>query len=357
MMRLLPFSTSAAALVAALFVAPSQEGGQGADPDEAGVTEASAARAAQLPEESLLIDRGEGHLPLRIPGAEELEFRVLVDLGIGDVNVGTVTLSSGIEPYRSGLPMPGAKGGDEQKSGWLRSNARGGHLGYELDHELKSTFQPVPFPRIFHRDTQTGTENRRRELKIGERGGASIATFQDDGHCQGCDRLEHVVSSSLPWGKDHHCKKCKRAEHRVWTEIEQREVPTETLDMLGAIYLSRSLLVEGLEETSFPMLDKLELWTVTLRPGGTKAIETKAGRFECIEMLLETALPEGEPGDRDFSGIFGIRGEIHIWAEANTGVPVRIEGEVPVGDLFSLDVMVDLKRHEGTPQAFRTVSR
>lgn len=318
------------------------------------VTEASASRAAQLPEESLLIDRGEGQLPLRIPAAEELEFRVLVDLGIGDVNVGTVTLSSGMEPYRAGLPMPGAKVGEEQQSGWLKSNARGGHLGYELDHELKTTFQPVDFPRIFHRDTQTGSENRKREIKIGERGGKSESTYQDDGHCQGCERPEHIVSSTLPWGKDHHCKKCKRAEHRVWTEIETREVPANTVDMLGAIYLSRTLLVEGLESTTVPMLDKTRLWNVTLRPGGTKALNTKAGRFECIEILLETALPEGEdPGDRGFSGIFGIRGEIHIWAEALTGVPVMIEGEVPVGGLFTLDVQVELTEHRGTPAAFQ----
>jgi Protein of unknown function (DUF3108) len=332
---------------------PSDDSADGTGP-VGKATEASASRAAQLPEESLLVDRGEGELPLRIPGAEELEFRVLVDLGIGDVNVGTVTLSSGIEPYRAGLPMPGGKVGDEQMSGWLKSNAKGGHLGYELDHELKTTFQPVDFPRIFHRDTQTGSENRKREIKIGERGGKSISTFQDDGHCQGCDRPEHIVASTLPWGKDHHCKKCKRAEHRIWTEIETRDIPADAVDMLGAIYLSRTLLVEGLESTTVPMLDKTRLWNVTLRPGGTKLLKTKAGHFECTEVLLETALPEGEPvPDRGFSGIFGIRGEIHIWAETRTGVPVMIEGEVPVGGLFTLDVQVELKRHEGTPQAFQ----
>lgn len=318
------------------------------------VAEASAPRASQLPEESLLIDRGAGQLPLRIPAAEELEFRVLIDIGISDVNVGTVTLSSGTEPFRSGLPMPGAKVADEAKSGWLMSKAKGGHLGYELDHELKSTYQPVAFPRIFYRDTQTGSENRKREIKIGERGGKTISTFQDDGHCQGCDRPEHIVASTLPWGKDHHCEKCKRAEHRIWTEIEQREVPVNSVDMLGAIYLSRTLLVEGLESTTVPMLDKTRLWNVTLRPGNTKTIKTKAGRFECTEVLLETALPEGEDaGDRGFSGIFGIRGEIHIWAEVQTGVPVLIEGEVPVGGLFSLDVQVELTDHRGTPAEFK----
>jgi len=322
-------------------------------PQEGTVTEASAKKAAQLPEESLIVDRGEGHVPLRIPGAEELKFRVLVDLGIGDINVGSVVLSTGIEPYRAGLPMPGTKAGNEEQSGWLRSKAKGGHLGYELDHELKATYQPIAFPRVFYRDTQTGSENRKREIKIGERGGKTISTFQDDDHCKGCDRPEHVVASTLPWGKDHHCKKCKRGEHRVWTSIEEREVPTEALDMLGAIYLSRTVIVDGLEHATFPLLDKKRLWTVVLRPGQTKLIKTKAGKFECIEVRLETTLPEGETApERGFSGLFGLRGEIHIWAEANTGVPVLIEGEVPVGGLFSLDVQVELTSYLGTPAAF-----
>jgi hypothetical protein len=252
--------------------------------------------------------------------------------------------------------MPGAAAGAAQKVGLMRSYAKGGHLGYDLEHELVTRVLPQAWPHILHQDTQTGTENRRREIKIGETGGQLHSSYRWDGHCSGCDRREHFVSSALPWGSPHHCHKCKRAEHRVWREPEERPLPEGTVDMLSAVYLARGYLREGRHTATFPVLDKERLWSITLSHGEKREIETVLGTFACTEVKLKTSRPPSEPDDGEFSGLFGIKGDLHIWMDTASGVPVLIQGDLPVGDIMTLGIDVRLEAAAGTPPAFRPVS-
>ena len=316
-------------------------------------------------------DRGQGFLPVQLPGRETLEFDVTVDLGIlGAAKAGTVVLRAGTERAQRGLPLPGVAPA-AGATGYIESHARGKHLGYSIDHVLLTRILPQEWPWIFFRDTQRGSENRRREMKIGRAVSGSGAPrdvieaaaersekaldswYRNNGHCKGCERREHFVESRMPWNSDHHCDKCKRPEHRVWKEPSQRVVPEGTVDMLSAIFLARALVAEGLETVTFPMLDKTELWNVTLKRGSQSVVKTPVGEFDCTEVLLSTAIPEGEPRDEDeeFSGMFGIHGTIRIFIESRTGVPVTISGSVPVGPL-DLDANVRLVRYEGTPPEF-----
>jgi hypothetical protein len=316
---------------------------------------------AQIARSFLVVDRGAGLDPIEIPRDEQLDFTVEIDLGIlGEPSVGRVTLSSGVEPYRPGLPpggpgQPGDKAHfeDPRDVGWIRSLARGSYLGYELHHELEARHLPQAWPSVFYRDTQTGSENRRRELKLGVLDGKSSALFRSDGHCKGCSNPEHFVESAWLWGKPHHCEKCKRAEHRVWDEAESRAVPPGSVDLLTAVYLARSLVRAGRSETTFPVVDKLKLWNLTIRRGPFKVIEVPAGRFRCAQVLLETAVPPGEPVDKKgFQGLFGIEGSIKIWMEATTGVPVLIAGELPVPVIRTLDLNIKLSSYRGTVASF-----
>jgi hypothetical protein len=242
--------------------------------------------------------------------------------------------------------------------GWIRSFAKGGYSGYRVEHELRSRILPQVWPRIYHTDQQEGSESRHRELKVGEQEGATVAWYRNDGHCRGCQNPEHFVESNWAWGEPEHCKKCKRPEHRVWKAPTTRPVPPSTVDMLSAVYLARTMIREGLERAEFPMVDKRKLWDVHLRAGRTKRIQTPAGRFQCREVRLSTTIPRGEkvdPGNEGFEGMFGIRGKIQIWMEARSGVPVLIEGEIPVPVLGGLDVQVELARYRGTPPVFGPV--
>jgi hypothetical protein len=72
---------------------------------------------------------------------------------------------------------------------------------------------------------------------------------------------------------------------------------------------------------------------------------------------LEAGEPEAEGDSGKFQGLFGIQGAIRIWFDARSGVPVLIQGELPipvplVGDL---DLSVRLKKHSGAPGGFASV--
>ena len=199
-----------------------------------------------------------------------------------------MVLSSGVERYVSGLPSRAASQSKpgELETGWIQSHASGSYAGYHLDHELRARLLPQTWPRVFYTDTQSGSENRRRELKLGVFDGSPTATYRSDGHCKGCQNREHFVESTWMWGKPYHCEKCKIALHRVWKEPLHRGVPAGTVDMLSAVYTARSLVREGGSATTFTLIDKQKLWQVHLARGKRRRISTPAGDFDAQEIKL-----------------------------------------------------------------------
>ncbi len=320
----------------------------------------------ESPDGYLRIDRGEGLMPLYVPRNEDLQFDVELDIGISDVDVGDVELTSGVDPYRTGLPPAGTTvkaASRPQERGWMKSVAKGSYLSYQLEHELKTRLLPQAYPMIFYTDSQRGSENRNRELKIGVREGDTVVDFRSDTHCGGCNNKEHFVEGKWAWSKDEHCKKCKKLEHRVWQAPVSRTVPQGTVDMLSAVYLARTLVREGIPDATFPVVDQQKIWEVHLTRGKRRRIETDMGMYDCQEVQLATKFV-AQDGDKkedskshQFEGLFGIKGSIHIWLEARTGVPVMIEGELPVPLPFvdHLDVRVRLKSAKGVPPEFTPV--
>lgn len=307
------------------------------------------------------IERGEGQVPLILPRDEELLFDVIIDLGVlGDLDVGDVTLSSGLERTPRGLPS--ARDPERRVEhfdrAWVKAIAKGGYAGYNLTQTLSASHLSQDWPRVLYKDMQRGSENRERELRLGLLEGVLTAEYRSDRHCTGCTDRGHFVDSVWAWGDPYHCKKCKLAEHRVWRDAVHREIPAGAIDMLSAVYVARAMVDLGVDETTFPIVDKQKVWRVKIQKGATRWQEVPAGRFECAQMKLSADLeagepdPEGDPGK--FQGLFGIQGTIRIWFDAKTGVPVLIQGQLPipvplVGDL---DISVQLKKFKGTPAAF-----
>lgn len=300
--------------------------------------------------EGLLFDRGED-LSFVIPVAEELDFEVLVDLSlVGETGVGSFRLSAGVEEQRAGLgaSQPGKKSG--KRIGWIRGQALGVALNYKLDHTIEARILPQPWPRVIYRDTQVGSEHRRRELMFGMKGETPTSWFRRDGHCGGCQRPEHMLKGTWPFSTDRHCDGCKRAEHRHWRKPTLQEVPAASVDMLSAIHLARAMIEQDQETIDFPLLDKDTYWDVTMTRARRKNIKTDAGTFTCIEVKLDPKLPKDKKEGR-FRGLFGIHGTLSIWLEENSGVPVEIGGTIPAG-IMDVDVALRLKSHSGTPDTF-----
>jgi len=301
----------------------------------------------------MVVARGDSE-PLLVPAGEVLEYVVLLDLGISDSRVGRYRLSAGVEPFIAGLPVPGQELEGDAQVGWFRGEASGHYLGFDLEHTLETRILPRAWPRVIHRDTQGGKKGRRHELKLGEQEGATVSWSRKDSHCRGCERREHFVDGLFT--SPHHCTKCQLARHRVWREPETRAVPQDAIDMLSAIYLSRSMLRAGREQLTFPLASGNEVWNLNLIRGGRRAVETPAGTFSCREIRISPSTPEGEEQEEDFRGLLGVNGTLHMWLEERTGVPVLIGGAVPFGPL-DLDVSIELTSFRGTPEEFRPSGR
>ncbi len=302
----------------------------------------------------LLFDRGD-ELSFVIPQDEELDYDVLLDLAIiGETGVGEFRMSAGVEEQRASLaaPQPGKASG--KRIGWIRAQAVGAALNYKLDEVIETRILPQPWPHVIYRDTQTGSENHKRELMFGMRNGEPASWYRRDGHCGGCKRPEHMRDGAWPFSREHHCKGCRRAEHRVWLQPTVQSVPGDAVDMMSAIHLARAMVQQGRPELHFPLLDKDTYWEVTMTRARTRDIKTPAGTFHCVEIKLDPKLPEKKKEGR-FRGLFGIHGSLSIWLEAATGVPVEIGGKIPVG-IMDVGVSLRLSKYRGTPQGFAPVN-
>lgn len=277
----------------------------------------------------LVFELGGGSPALHIPRSESLEFGVKVEVGPVGAEVGKVHIDSGVDPYVESMLMLGGGGETDKETGWLRAKAEGGYLFYDMTTVLDSRYLPKEWPRMSHFYRQTGSENRRRESTVG---------FFDDKH-----QLAYRGDTrhGAPSGQ------------RIWKELEYREVPEGAVDMLGAVFLARTLLAGDTEELSFPLLEKTDLWKMTLKRGDEKRIEVPLGTFDAIEIHLIPSTWEGEPevDPKKFKGLFGIKGSIHLWVEKTTGVPLRINGTMPAGPV-EIDCDIYLQKASGLPAAF-----
>lgn len=324
------------------------------EPDaEAGGSEAEQA----LPTGPLVISRGEGRVPIVIPRKEELIFDVSLDLGVlGTPKIGEVAIISEVAPFRTFSQRASEPAGQEQalERGSVTAIAVGQYAVYAVRDELSTQILPQDWPHLIYRKTQTGTENRKRELNVGVKDGVTMAAYRSDTHCDKCKRQEHLVSSKLPWRSKYHCKGCRRAEHRRWRDFRNAEVAPGTLDMLSATMVARAMV--GMRDRGdteqILVLHKLETWKIRLSRGKTRHQTVRAGEFMAALVQLDAQPGEGvDQEDENFSGLFGIHGTISMWFDAATGVPILIAGSVPAGPL-TLQVRIELRSYSGAPAGF-----
>lgn len=297
---------------------------------------ATPAAAPVAPPNALVVERGDGRPPLHFPRGEQLVYDVDVSFLVIEASVGKVTQTAEVTPYRRSVLLPAADGDEAEglETAMVNIHAKGYYTWYSLDSTIESRLLPQDWPSITYRQISRGTEKRRRENMIGLRDGEWVSSYRKD------------TDDGAPKGT------------RIWQDPVFRSVPEGTVDMLSAILFARTLVRGEEANLSFPMIDRDRLWLLTIERGEEKRLETAAGTFDVVEVVLR---PEPYPGEHisdesqaRFKGLFGIHGSIRLWTERNTGVAVRIEGDVPAGP-FTLGVEIDLESFAGTPPEFRPV--
>jgi|GEM_PF-953874 len=275
--------------------------------------------------------RAEGLVPMLIPRGERLEFNARVKLVGIEADAGRVTLSSGVRPFQAGLFARAEEGAE---TAWVEARARGEYGVYSMDSRIETLFQPQQWPSLVNRFTQTGTENRRRELLVGTKDGAPRCSYRSD------------TSKGAPKGT------------RIWRNAQEYGVPAGTVDTIGAVYVVRAMIRDGRRVTTLNTLDKERVWEAALSLGDGSVVETPVGSFIGREVHLTTRLltklgepVEPDPDDEGFTGPFGIRGQIRLFVERTTGVPIAVSGTLPAGPIeIGIDIRLD--GFEGTPPEF-----
>jgi hypothetical protein len=272
-------------------------------------------------------------LKLIIPRDEELIYQASLTVGFVDAAVGEVRQVCKVDPYRRSILLRSAAGPKKEQAK-IEIEASGGYALYRLESKISARHLPQEWPSISYYYESTGTKRRRRQNRIGVRKGEPSSSSRRD------------TQTGAEEGA------------RIWKKEKYRSIPENTIDMLSAVLLTRTLIQDDLEELRFPMVEKDRLWEVVLTRGEEKRMKIKAGTFDVIEVLLKPGPYPKENIETEkvekFKGLFGIHGTIHLWCEKNSGVPVRIQGDIPAGPV-TLGVDVTLKSFKGTPEGFKVI--
>jgi hypothetical protein len=285
---------------------------------------------------ALRFESAPGKASVLIPRAETLVYTAYLDVAVISANVGTVTQTTAVKQQAPSILLrqvdksPG-------ESATIQLEAEGEYLGYSLKSLLETSILPQEWPRLYYKQSSESRKGtRRREVMVGQREGAPLSSYRGD------------TSKGAPPGQ------------RIWRAARERAVPAGTIDMLTAVFMARTLVRENADALSFPLIDTDRLWLLELSRSEERRMETAAGTFDVVEVQLD---PKPYPGEeveekaKQFAGVFGIHGTIHLWVEKRTGIAVRIQGDLPIADgLITLGVDVVLKSYSGTPAEFAPVT-
>jgi len=157
------------------------------------------------------------------------------------------------------LLAPAETEGGDLECATVSLSAKGDYSWYSLDSTIESRLLPLSWPRVTYRTRSRGTEKRRREVLIGVREGKPSSSYRSD------------TSKGAPKGT------------RIWREPSYRDVPEGTVDMLSALFITRTLILEDLTEITFPLMQNDRVWLLTIRRGEGRRLKTKAGTFDVFD--------------------------------------------------------------------------
>ena len=271
-------------------------------------------------------------VPSALPLGERLVFRATVEWKGAHVLVGHFEL---------------ATWSDSDSKKILHGRGKGERFGYEIDQKIISVLaQDGVRPESFL-NTQRGSEHHTKKL-----------IFQDDkiqylkrSHCreQDCKEKKHLVlevawKGPIPWGTEKsHCyeKECSNTDHEVWFERKMHEVDEPYVDLLTAIYITRTATFPASgDPLIIPVVNDDSRWLVIVQPMGRQKLKVIEGEYDSIELSLTPVAADGDKKKR-FQGLFGIHGTLRVWIDIATGKPLLIEGTLPIS-ILDLKARIEL---------------
>ncbi len=226
----------------------------------------------------------------------------------------------------------------------ITGSAKGDGFGYKLNIDSKSYIDSETLLPVLSTNTQSGSERRKRKLVFYK----DKIEYVKMKHCKnrdGCKIDAHYVYNEE--GAKAHCRKCKDWAHYTWRvrSVHENEIPT--YDLLSAFFLARSSRLEvGAVSDTMRLVDGRDLWEMNVHAIGEETIETEIGVFDTFSLKLETyPLNAHAKKQKSFRGLFGLKGDIGLWVDKKSKVPIRIRGVYPL--LFDVQIEIIIKSIEG----------
>jgi len=220
--------------------------------------------------------------------------------------------------------------------------AKGGGFGYNLILATESFIDSKSFYPVLFTNTQTGSEVRKHKL-----------VFSDDKieyvkmkHCKSFDDCSVDAHYKKKRGAKVHCKGCDDRNHYKWRvrSVHNNEKPT--YDLLSALFVARTFDIHvGGKNAEMVLVDGRDLWKMKIRPVSEETIETPAGSFDTILVVLESMPFNDHAKKQDsFRGLFGLKGDIKLWIDKVSKTIIKITGSYPL--VFDIKIEIKVKSIE-----------
>ncbi len=280
--------------------------------------------------------------PLKEDTEEELRFhvgeKIIYDIKMwnGRKSAGRIKGTASFE-IREGI--------FEEKNCYIFNGiAKGEGFGYKLKIDSVSYIERETLLPVETINIQTGTEKRKKKL-----------VFSDDTieyiklkHCKNfdsCEIEEHFIETDD--GAKEHCRKCRDQNHYIWRVRASLKNKKPTYDLLSALFIARNFpLKVGEKSGEIRLADGRDLWLMSIYTKREEIVESKAGKFETIMLKLTTRpINVHAMNQKSFKGLFGLKGDIVIWIDKKTKIPIKIHGSYPL--IFDIPIEILLKSIEG----------
>lgn len=199
-----------------------------------------------------------------------------------------------------------------------------GHgFGYELKLVSESYVDSSSLLPLLTTNTQSGTENREKKLVFHN----DNIEYMKMKHCllgDTCQQPQHYLNEN---GVKAHCERCNvNQQHYTWLTRATHNNDKPIYDLLSALFIARNFELKlGVENLQMKIVDGRDTWTMRIEVTGEEVIETEAGIFNTVALQL-SALPLNDHAKRQkvFKGLFGLKGDVRLWVEKETNLPIRI---------------------------------
>ncbi|MGR3319879.1 MAG: DUF3108 domain-containing protein [Candidatus Anammoxibacter sp.] len=218
----------------------------------------------------------------------------------------------------------------------FQGSAEGSAFGYNLRIDTESFIDSNSLEPLLFTNIQSGSEDRKKKLVFSKK----KIEYLKMKHCKLDGKCHDNAHFTFKDDVKVHCEKCKDRIHYTWNVRAVHKNTKPTYDLLSALFIARTFdLKYGGEDHEIILADDRDLWKMRIHVAGEEIIETGIGKFDTLLLKL-TGIPFNSHAKNQqyFSGLFGLKGDMRLWVDKESKIPIRIRGTYP----FLFDVQVEI---------------